>query len=470
MLSNEKMASFDSLAFDNIESSIETYLNENPMLVTPEVNFDNFDWNLLKSSTPTGTAPSFGKMMSGQMNTINNMNGVNQTFVLTQQQQQQQSQADVSPYSYSSPMSNEYPDYLPIKHETTDVNFASPMRDMVSPSMMQPVSPNTIFQGSQETYSNDYGVGQTIITTLNGGQTLLSGDSNNSYLFGDYYEPKMNSLGSIDQMSSGSQPFSPKSISSNESMCGEEKTFANLDNATLCYQLQQQQQQQQSMPVQIKQELEDFPTVINECFNEYVPQQQQYDVLPSNTSNVLTADPMFSQTTYLSSTSNNTTTTSNITQQSTASTNFAQFQQPQLYSIPSTVQGAVQQQQMTAASITTTTTPTSMLTLATPSATSTATTSSGNSRRRAGAVSAGNHTTPKQIGGGVTKKARMSKREKQLMMENQITNYLKEKEDLTATISLLTRKIEFCKKYLSENVKPFIQHQQQQQLFQQVSL
>ncbi|KPM11981.1 hypothetical protein QR98_0105610 [Sarcoptes scabiei] len=61
------------------------------------------------------------------------------------------------------------------------------------------------------------------------------------------------------------------------------------------------------------------------------------------------------------------------------------------------------------------------------------------------------------------KKQRMSKREKQKMMEMYIERYERENKQLISQIELFEKQINFCKKYLSENVAPYIQKQQQQQ-------
>lgn len=63
-------------------------------------------------------------------------------------------------------------------------------------------------------------------------------------------------------------------------------------------------------------------------------------------------------------------------------------------------------------------------------------------------------------GGGVTKKQRMTKREKQQMMEGQIAHYTKDNKELADTIDLLMRKIDVCKKFLKTNVTPLIARQQ----------
>ena len=68
---------------------------------------------------------------------------------------------------------------------------------------------------------------------------------------------------------------------------------------------------------------------------------------------------------------------------------------------------------------------------------------------------------------GSTKKPRMTKREKQKMMESDISKYENENKDLRTSIDLLERQIQFCKRFLSENVAPVIQRQQQQQQMHQ---
>ena len=61
-----------------------------------------------------------------------------------------------------------------------------------------------------------------------------------------------------------------------------------------------------------------------------------------------------------------------------------------------------------------------------------------------------------------TKKQRMSKREKQKLMESCIERYESENKQLAEQIKLFEKQINFCKKYLNENVAPYLQKQQLQ--------
>lgn len=67
-----------------------------------------------------------------------------------------------------------------------------------------------------------------------------------------------------------------------------------------------------------------------------------------------------------------------------------------------------------------------------------------------------------QATGGITKKSRMTKREKQKQMENTIEKFTQENRDLSLQIDLLEKQICFCKNYLSKHVAPVVQKVVQQ--------
>nr|XP_046915036.1 putative uncharacterized protein DDB_G0271606 [Dermatophagoides farinae] len=250
-------------------------------------------------------------------------------------------------------------------------------------------------------------------------------------------------------------PNSPAgSISSNYSLdsCNSQtKTFATLDNVTnikqepidsstiLIQQPQQRQQQQQQYQSIV-------PTVVNETIvsETFVPSghnhhhHHQHHVDQNTTTDLQSNQIIYNLTPVTSNNNGSTTATSTtnyyymspVSLPTANNTNSINSHTNHL-TAPSTSNQMQQQQQH-----------------------------QHHGRKRTANFNGVSHPSTSTNG---TKKQRMSKREKQKLMESYIEQYERENKQLAGQIELFEKQINFCKKYLSENVAPYIQKQQQQQ-------
>lgn len=328
------------------------------------------------------------------------------------EKQQQQVQSTLNS---STSAASAYSPYSEDKQlESAAININSPEMMPVSPNKVCPqmdgmyaIEDDSTLYAQMSEYEKTLALYDAPSTSSNSRSSSISsgsGDNTHSY---DYLfnavEPYANDPSLLCRV-----PESPASVSSNYSNDSSNKTFTNLETAS------------QIQPIQIKQEPIDMyhPTVLEDFENTdslFVTQMQQPQAMPS-TSAYSTLNPTdISSQYYYQSVSSLPITVANIQQQ----------QQPQPQA-----QATFQQ-------------------------TSPAT---GGSRKRVANAAFASASTSSSSS---TKKPRMTKREKQKMMENDISKFEVENRDLRQSIDLLERQIAFCKRFLSENVAPVIQRQQQ---------
>ncbi|KAI2798281.1 hypothetical protein BLOT_013400 [Blomia tropicalis] len=441
-------SSYQPSQYSEDQEKIEDWFNGADTLNTPDINPEFFDSPLLFANEKIDIKPAIKSEMN-ECSFITDITGYNQSLMTTMP-------ALTNP---SNPNVGYSPSYSE-KLESSSININSPEMMPVSPNKVCPQLENIYEDDSNNNYSlNDFGK-QTLINFdyMNGNSTNGSSQCNSrsssissgSGLSMITLNDQPTYLGEIVMINNNDiqlnaptnvplptttttvmgNTTNPNTITieqqMNETMCrmastpesisstystesNQNKTFTNLDNVA------------QFPMIAIKQEptTETLyqPTVVGdyECLAAYSHVSPQQSQLTHSTNG-----------NYCPSTNE----LDNFYQYTTAS------------SLPSTVTSIIQQQQQQ-----------TQLSSG-PQQKPTSPTTNGRKRNAHSMSSPGTST------GTITKKPRMTKREKQKMLENTITEYETNNRELKATMDLLMRQVQYCKRYLSERVAPVIQRQQ----------